>query len=144
MSSKDDIEKNFKLVLEKMISLVEQISERLRKNNLNILDVDKINLVKTFLPAISGETIITTFINKSYGEFWTKISERDEEYFLKNCNDIFSNSLNSEIFVQFFTNSCITKKEKDAIWKFFDKYVLLSIKYCKVTQIRDVSQFDKS
>jgi hypothetical protein len=130
--TKESIEDKFKINLSNMVIFVEKLSKKLRNHGVNTIDDGKISMVKTGLSFVSGETIITKFIEKSHENFWDEIKGRNEQYFIDHSGDIFSDSVNSDLFREFFTNSIITNAEKNGIWGFFDAFVKLSIRYSQI------------
>lgn len=147
--SLEEWEKKFYNNLERMIFFIEQVIEKLNKNGIKTLNNEQISLVKAFLPTIPKEKIINTFINKSYSSeinnfiLWDKINEKDEDFFINNSNEIFSGIVNNDLFHHFFKNDCINQNEKNAIWKFLNQFIMISIRYCKITGSHDISNYEK-
>lgn len=63
-----------------------------------------------------------------------KILKRDDSYFLEN-DDMFSMLINNEKendvlhFKKLWTSSCLDEEDRDAIWRYFNTFVLLVEKY---------------
>ncbi len=91
-----------------------------------------------FLENYDPVTLIEIFIKHSW-EHWTKIRERNEDFFIHNADVIFQhlpvNTNNINALKVFFTaedsngNFIIITEDRDAIWSMFDSLVKICIKY---------------
>lgn len=95
-------------------------------------------IAENFLEGYDPVKLIEIFIRHSYTH-WTKVLERDEDFFINNAHVIFqhlpvdTNNINA--FKVFFTAKndkgeyIIVQDDRNAIWDMFDSIVKICIKY---------------
>ena len=94
-------------------------------------------LVTNIMQRFEKHSLIQGFIENSHIECWSKIKNRDEEYFVENASNIFKYLPSGQVnlFKDLFTTkdkngiSVIDQDTKNQIWKLFDVMIKISIKY---------------
>jgi len=95
-----------------------------------------VEFASLLLMGYDKKSLIETFIKHSH-KHWDQIKRRDENFFDKNCHDIFKglpmNNVNAfrELFMLKDSNGnhVIKAEDRDAIWDFFESLIKIGINY---------------
>lgn len=96
-----------------------------------------VELAIAIIPTFGSKQLIEGFITNSHVQCWDFIKQRNEEFFINNCGQIFQHLPMDKVglFKELFTavdskgNSIVPQILKDQLWRLFDAMVKISIKY---------------
>lgn len=120
-----------------MSNLIKQNLILIKEKGHNIeIDPELVTLAITAINILDKKYVIEAFINNSKN-LWNEFKKKNEEFFIENANVIFKNfpSSNVDPFKILFRskdndgNLILTQETKENIWKFFDGFIKISIKY---------------
>lgn len=128
-----------------LTDLVHELATICWEKGIKDINPQLVLFAEKYLESYDQIELIEVFIEHSYMH-WSKIKDREEEFFIKNAHDIFRylpvDTKNINAFKVFFTavdkdgNHIIEQEDRDAIWNIFDSLVKICIKY--VHRIRGV------
>lgn len=119
-----------------LLDVVKDCVETVTSKGFQIISPTLIELAGTVISRYDNKFIIETFINHSYMH-WEKIKNREEEFFVVNASEIFSELPlgNVDSFRQLFTlvdkggKPIINQESRDEMWSMFEALVKVSINY---------------
>ena len=117
--------------VEILMEFMERIITKLHKEGKTKVVPEIVDVVKIILSPLSKESILTTFINKSY-KYWDQIYDKKEEFITKNAFDVFVDIPKEYIvkFVEMFsTPGLVEEKDRVTIQRHFESFVRISINY---------------
>lgn len=135
----DNFKTNLILLCNDMKDIISPIYE---KGLINI-NPDVIGFVSAFLNNYDTNQLFNNFILYSC-EYWGKIKNKDESFFIDNAKDIFKDLPvdNIDPFKEFFTGNNIEDDDKELIWDYFTSFVKLSIRHVHTTRCPAWKQTD--
>lgn len=131
-------EERFRTNILDLSNLVHELATICWDQGIKDINPQLIALAEGYLSTYDPIKLIDIFIKHSYTH-WSKIKDRDENFFINNAHVIFQHlpvdSSNINAFKVFFTevNSdgsyVIEQEDRDAIWNMFDSLVKICVKY---------------
>lgn len=137
MSIKPPEEIQFSETLSGLISVVQDISERLSELGIETINADLLKLAAALVHAYDNKhELVQSVIEYSY-EYWGKIKHKERNFFIENAGDIFSHlpSGHVQAFKKIFElkdehgKYMVTEMEEEDLWAFFEALVRVSIRY---------------
>lgn len=92
------------------------------------IDIKALNETRTLISLASGEFLINGFIEKSH-KYWDSIRNKDQNFFIVNCKDVFELSEQSaSTYVSIFNQEgFMLEEDKSMIWNYMRSLVRISI-----------------
>lgn len=143
----------FNITVYDFVCICEDILGDLNQNNIINVDLSKLQLVKSLLDvknpntdnmsASNNSLFMNQFIEKTHN-YWNKISEKDELYFIQNISSIF-NGLGGDhmdVLKHIFTGHNVDIDTKNIIWDYIHALIRISIVHIHYSKEPNISQKD--